>query len=136
MDEYPPGSLDHNVPFLVVSGLGTTPTKPPPTDPELRERGILVRSELPPVDTRESRIILRLIQEAGASGLAWASRDNPKRYRFRISTIGRVCDYIPMLWCGPMLWSYDVEQSCLRSVLNVNARSFCYRLVVLDFPTT
>ncbi|GAP88337.1 hypothetical protein SAMD00023353_3001380 [Rosellinia necatrix] len=89
MDEYPPGSLDHNVPFLVVSGLSTNPTKPLLTDPELRERGILVRSELPPVETRESRTVLRLIQEADATSLPWTSQDSSKRYRFRIRTIGR-----------------------------------------------
>ncbi|KAJ8123066.1 hypothetical protein ONZ43_g892 [Nemania bipapillata] len=89
MDEYPPGSLDHNVPFLAVSGLGTNPTKPLLTDPELREQGILVRSELPPVDTREARVILRCIQEADAASLPWKSQDSSKRYRFRIRTIGR-----------------------------------------------
>ncbi|KAI0907835.1 Gryzun, putative trafficking through golgi-domain-containing protein [Ustulina deusta] len=89
MDEYPPGSLGHNVPFLVVSGLATTPAKPLATDPELRERGILMRSELPPVDTREAKLILRFIQEADATGLPWQSRDNPKRFKFKIKTIGR-----------------------------------------------
>ncbi|TGJ88175.1 hypothetical protein E0Z10_g570 [Xylaria hypoxylon] len=89
MDGYPPGSLDHNVPFLVVSGLGTNTAKPLSTDPELRERGILVRSELSPVDTREARIILRFIQEADATGLPWQSQDSPKRYRFKIKIIGR-----------------------------------------------
>ncbi|KAI1129354.1 Gryzun, putative trafficking through golgi-domain-containing protein [Nemania abortiva] len=89
MDEYPPGSLDLNVPFLIVSGLGTSPTKPLLTDPELRERGILVRSELSPADTREARTILRFIQEADAASLPWKPRDNPKRYKFKIKTIGR-----------------------------------------------
>ncbi|KAJ3570575.1 hypothetical protein NPX13_g5686 [Xylaria arbuscula] len=89
MDGYPPGSLDHNVPFLVVSGLGTSPAKPPPLDPELRERGILVRSELSAVDTREAKILLRFIQEADAANLPWQSRDNPKKFRFNVRTIGR-----------------------------------------------
>ncbi|KAI3321223.1 Gryzun, putative trafficking through golgi-domain-containing protein [Xylariaceae sp. AK1471] len=89
MDGYPPGSLDHNVPFLVVSGLSTSPTTPLLTDPELRERGILVRSELSPVDTREARIILRFIQEADATNLPWQSRDGARRYKFKVKTIGR-----------------------------------------------
>ncbi|KAF2971026.1 hypothetical protein GQX73_g2591 [Xylaria multiplex] len=89
MEAYPPGSLDHNVPFLVVSGLGTNTAKPLLADPELRERGILVRSELSAVDTREAKIILRLIQEADATSLPWEPRDNPKRYKFKINTIGR-----------------------------------------------
>ncbi|KAH8159591.1 hypothetical protein CIB48_g8656 [Xylaria polymorpha] len=89
MDGYPPGSLDHNVPFLVVSGLGTNPTKLLPLDSDLRERGILVRSELPSIDTREARIILRSIQEADASSLPWKPRDGAKRHKFKIKAIGR-----------------------------------------------
>ncbi|KAI0204569.1 Gryzun, putative trafficking through golgi-domain-containing protein [Astrocystis sublimbata] len=89
MDAYPPGTLDHNVPFLIVSGLGTTPAKGLPLDKELRERGILVRSELPPIDTREARVILRLIQEADASNRPWRPRDGAKRHSFRITPIGR-----------------------------------------------
>ncbi|KAI0864475.1 Gryzun, putative trafficking through golgi-domain-containing protein [Xylaria cubensis] len=89
MDGYPRGSLDYNIPYLIVSGLGTNPTKIPPTDPELRERGILVRSELPSIDTREARAILRFIQEADASSLPWKSRDGAKRHKFKIRAIGR-----------------------------------------------
>ncbi|KAK5626237.1 hypothetical protein RRF57_001952 [Xylaria bambusicola] len=81
--------LDHNVPFLVVSGLGASPAKPLPTDPELRERGILVRSELSAVDTREAKTLLRFIQEADTSNLPWQSRDNPKKFKFKVRTIGR-----------------------------------------------
>ncbi|KAI0973250.1 Gryzun, putative trafficking through golgi-domain-containing protein [Xylaria arbuscula] len=89
MDAYPPGSLDYNVPLLVVSGLGPNPAKPPPADPELRERGILVRSDLPPVETREAKAILRVIQDADATRLPWQSQDNPKRFKFKVKTIGR-----------------------------------------------
>ncbi|KAI0407169.1 Gryzun, putative trafficking through golgi-domain-containing protein [Xylaria palmicola] len=89
MDGYPPGSLDHNVPFLVVSGLGPHPSKPPPAAAELKEGGILVRSELPAIDTRESRIILSFIQDADAASLPWKPRDGARRYRFKIKATGR-----------------------------------------------
>ncbi|KAI1380321.1 Gryzun, putative trafficking through golgi-domain-containing protein [Hypoxylon crocopeplum] len=89
MDGYPLGSLDHNVPFLVVSGLSTAPTKSIPTDPSLREQSILVRSELPPIDSREAKIILRFIQERDATNLPWNSQDSSRRYKFKIRTIGR-----------------------------------------------
>ncbi|KAI0169067.1 Gryzun, putative trafficking through golgi-domain-containing protein [Hypoxylon sp. FL1284] len=89
MDGYPAGSLDHNVPFLAVSGLSTAPTRLLLTDPVLREQGVLVRSEIPPIDTHEARVILRYIQETDATNLPWHSRDNAKRYKFRIKTIGR-----------------------------------------------
>ena len=91
MDEYPPGSLDHNVPLLVVSGLTTDPTKPLVTDPELKEQGILIRSEVSPLDTPEADIILRYIQERDASTLPWNPRGTSRKYRFKVKTIGRVC---------------------------------------------
>ncbi|KAH9907439.1 Gryzun, putative trafficking through golgi-domain-containing protein [Xylariomycetidae sp. FL2044] len=89
MDEYPSGSLDHNVPLLVVSGLSTTTAKFPLADPELREQGILIRSELPPVGTREARILLRYIREVDAFELPWNSRDTSRKYKFRVRPIGR-----------------------------------------------
>ncbi|XXG95941.1 hypothetical protein Hte_002217 [Hypoxylon texense] len=90
MDGYPAGSLDHNVPFLAVSGLSTALTKPLLTDPVLREQSVLVRSEIPPIDTREAKAILRYIQETDATDLPWHSRDSSRRYKFRIKTIGRL----------------------------------------------
>lgn len=90
MDDYPAGSLDHNLPLLVVSGLSTTPTKPLLTDPDLKEQSVLIRSELPPVDSREAKAILRYIQEADATGLAWNAQETSKKYRFKVKPIGRV----------------------------------------------
>lgn len=90
MNKYPAGSLDHNVPLLLVSGLGAGPTKPLLTDPHLKKHGILIRSELPPVDSREARSILHYIQETDATHLAWNTKDTSKKHRFKIKTIGRV----------------------------------------------
>lgn len=95
MDDYPAGSLDHNLPLLVVSGLSTGPTKPLLTDPDLREQSILIRSELPPVDSREAKAILHYIQEADATGLPWNAQDSPAKYKFKVKAIGRVCVYHP-----------------------------------------
>ncbi|KAI5922824.1 Gryzun, putative trafficking through golgi-domain-containing protein [Camillea tinctor] len=89
MDEYPLGSLDYDVPFLVVSGLTSTPTKPLLTDPSLREQGVLVRSELPPIDSREVKDILRFMQDSDVTSLPWSSLDSSRRHRFKIKTIGR-----------------------------------------------
>ncbi|KAK8014504.1 trafficking protein particle complex subunit 12 [Apiospora arundinis] len=89
MDDYPAGSLDHNAPLLVVSGLGTGATKPLLSDPDLKERGILIRSELPPIDGREAKAILHYIQEADATAWPWNPSETTKKYRFKIKTIGR-----------------------------------------------
>ncbi|KAI8965050.1 Gryzun, putative trafficking through golgi-domain-containing protein [Daldinia sp. FL1419] len=89
MDDFPEGSLDHNVPFLVVSGLSNSSTKPALVDASLREQGILVRSELPSIESREAKIILRCIQEKDATELPWNSRDSSRKYKFKICTAGR-----------------------------------------------
>ncbi|OTB14491.1 hypothetical protein K445DRAFT_62497 [Daldinia sp. EC12] len=89
MDDFPAGSLDHNVPFLVVSGLSNSSTKVSLPDPSLREQGVLVRSELPPIESREAKIILRCIQEKDATSLPWNSRDTSRKYKFKIGTVGR-----------------------------------------------
>ncbi|KAI1074168.1 Gryzun, putative trafficking through golgi-domain-containing protein [Whalleya microplaca] len=89
MDDYPEGSLDHNVPFLVVSGLNSNPTKPLLVDPNLREQSILIRSELPPIDGRVARTVLRCIQDTDATNLPWNAHDNPRKCKFKVRTIGR-----------------------------------------------
>ncbi|KAK8121027.1 hypothetical protein PG999_005147 [Apiospora kogelbergensis] len=89
MNDYPAGSLDHNAPLLVVSGLGSGATKPLLADPDLKERGILIRSELPPIEGREAKAILHHIQGADATNWPWNPSDTNKRYRFKIKTIGR-----------------------------------------------
>ncbi|KAF2999137.1 hypothetical protein E8E14_005869 [Neopestalotiopsis sp. 37M] len=89
MDDYPAGSLDHNLPLLVVSGLSTGPTKPLLTDPDLKEQSVLIRSELPPVESREAKAILHYIQEADASDLPWNGQDTSRKYKFKVKTIGR-----------------------------------------------
>ncbi|ORY61199.1 Gryzun, putative trafficking through golgi-domain-containing protein [Pseudomassariella vexata] len=89
MDKYPRGSLDHNLPLLVVSGLSTGPTKPLLTDPDLREQGVLIRSEIPPVESREAKTILQYVQETDATHLPWHSRDVSRKHKFKIRTIGR-----------------------------------------------
>lgn len=91
MDEYPRGSVDHNIPLLVVSGLASSPAPTPLlTDPELAKQAFLVRSELPLIDSKHAETILSYIQEADASGLPWNSRECPHKYRFKVKTIGRV----------------------------------------------
>jgi trafficking protein particle complex subunit 11 len=88
MDEYPPGTLDHNVPLLFLSGLSSGPAEA--SDPIWKERGILIRSELAPLESRESRSILDYIQRIDASNLSWNAKDSSRKYKFRVKTIGRV----------------------------------------------
>ncbi|KAI0022880.1 Gryzun, putative trafficking through golgi-domain-containing protein [Xylariomycetidae sp. FL0641] len=89
MNEYPQGSLDRNVPFLVVSGLRSTSSKPLLTDPDLREQGLLIRSEVPPVEGREAKAVLQCIEDADITNRSWDAVNSPRRHRFKVRTIGR-----------------------------------------------
>lgn len=95
MDEFPTGCMDHNVPLLLVSGLTTAPTKPLLTAPELKEHGILIRSEVSPIESREAKSILHYIQSTDATNLPWNPGDGSRKYRFKVKPVGRVC-LLPM----------------------------------------
>lgn len=90
MDGYPQGSLDHNVPFLVASGLNDAE---PHLDleGELSSQGLLVKSDLPPLDTRESQFLEKYFEEIDSRGRSWAVVPRDEPYRLRIKTVGRVC---------------------------------------------
>ncbi|KAK5995019.1 hypothetical protein PT974_03411 [Cladobotryum mycophilum] len=87
MDGYPLGSLDHNVPLIFVSGISaqSEPTLPV----ELREQGILIRSDLPCLESREANFLGTYFEEADAKGLSWTAISREEQYRLRIKTIGR-----------------------------------------------
>ncbi|KAG6036822.1 hypothetical protein E4U41_005478 [Claviceps citrina] len=88
MDGYPQASLDHNVPFLVASGLNATE---PHLDleGELGSQGLLVKSDLPPLDTRESQFLEKYFGEIDSRGCSWAVVPRTEPYRLRIKTVGR-----------------------------------------------
>lgn len=89
MDDYPPGSLDHNVPLLVVSGLNANAPELP-LDDELKDQGILIRSDLEPLDTREVKTLEAYFGEVDERGRSWVGVERDEPYRFRIKTVGRV----------------------------------------------
>ncbi|KAK7420279.1 hypothetical protein QQZ08_010479 [Neonectria magnoliae] len=88
MDGYPVGSLDHNVPFLVAAGLNTE-TNELPLNAELKDQGILLRSELPPLETREVEVLAKYFHDIDAQGKSWSGVEKEEPYRFRIRTLGR-----------------------------------------------
>ena len=96
MDGYPPGSLDHNVPFLVACGL--TPTAHEPSLPDdLEEQGIVLESELPPLDTRESKVLAEHFEKVDKEGHSWAGVERDELYKFRVKSVGRVRNARPSL---------------------------------------
>ncbi|KAJ2904695.1 hypothetical protein MKZ38_007437 [Zalerion maritima] len=88
MEGYPAGSLDHNAPLLIASGLTPPANTTALGDPRLEENAILVRSDLPSVDGDEATMLLQYLKNCDASDLAWNGR-HARRHRFRIRTTGR-----------------------------------------------
>lgn len=112
MDVYPEGSLDHNVPLLVVSGLnGSAPE--PPLGGELKDQGILVRSSLPPLETREAAFVEQHLQQVDEKGRSWVAVRTDEPYRFRIKSVGRVCDGHSL--CSPCVFADNVSADLFRT---------------------
>lgn len=87
MDGYPAGSLDHNVPLLVASGLNS---KVPELQLESKPKGILLKSELPPLNIKEADMLAQYFEEVDAQGSSWTSVSRDELFRFRIKAVGRV----------------------------------------------
>ncbi|KAM4062976.1 gryzun, putative trafficking through golgi domain-containing protein [Hirsutella rhossiliensis] len=88
MDGYPAGCLDHNVPFLVVSGLSSkAPELQPQAQPE--GQGLLLRSDYPPVDEEAAEFLEKHFTQLDAHGTSWTGVSRQEPYRFRIKTVGR-----------------------------------------------
>jgi hypothetical protein len=92
MDGYPLGSLDHNVPFLVASGLISAEPELD-LEGELRAQGQLIRSALPPLESREAQLLQRYFEEVDHRGSSWTVVPREEPYRFRIKAVGRVCEH-------------------------------------------
>ncbi|KAK3994608.1 Gryzun, putative trafficking through golgi-domain-containing protein [Cladorrhinum sp. PSN332] len=89
MDEYPAGSLDHNVPFLLTLGTSATATYDSELSPNLKDQAILIRSELPALESDQAHALLGYIQSRDASKIPCNGRDAPTKHRFRVKTAER-----------------------------------------------
>lgn len=90
MDAFPSASLDHNVPFLLVTGFSSPPPELPFNAEWQENDGTLFRSEQPPLDTREAKLLRSYLGEVDEEGSSWAGIDRDDLYKFRIKTAGRV----------------------------------------------
>lgn len=102
MDEYPAGSLDHTVPFLLT--LGTCTATPAPYDAvlsaALKDQAIPIRSELAALDSDQAHALLRYMHDRDAARLPCNGRDEAARkYRLRIRTAERVGATLPAPTC-------------------------------------
>ncbi len=91
MDDYPAGSLDHSVPFLLTLGTRTGTAYDSGLGAALKEQAVLIRSDLPALESDQALALLRYIQDSDASELPCNSRAaSARKYRFRVKTAERV----------------------------------------------
>ncbi|KAM3512205.1 hypothetical protein MY11210_004123 [Beauveria gryllotalpidicola] len=88
MDGYPLGSLDHNVPLIIFSGL-TSASPKIELDATLREDAALLRSDLPPLDSKEAELLEQHFGYVDSEGQSWTAVSREEPYRLRIKTVGR-----------------------------------------------
>lgn len=84
MDGYAPAYIAHNVPFLVVSGLGTDHTT------AKLDTGTRISSDIAPLESDDATALLKYFRDRDASDLDWNSREHNGRNKFMIRTVGRV----------------------------------------------
>lgn len=92
MDGYPLGSLDHNVPLLVVSGLSSShdqPEPPPKAKGKANGEGVLLRSDLPPLEGKEASFLESFFERVNERGKSWTVMTREEPYRVRVKTVGR-----------------------------------------------
>lgn len=102
MDEYPAGSLDPSIPFLLTLGVAGPSDHGAELSPQLKEQGFLLLSDLPPLETERALFFLRYLRAHDASRLPWNGRDILKgvRHRFRIRAAATVRRSSPIACCA------------------------------------
>lgn len=97
MEAYPPAYLQHNLPFIVLSGLGSQDElgAPPSVHNALPGRAaVRTSSEIPPVTGERAEQLLHDFLAADGSTAPWNARGSNRKdlaHGFRIRAVGRVC---------------------------------------------
>jgi len=86
MDGYEPAYVAHNVPFIVVSGLEASAI----IYGDNEGYAFRIASDIPCVDTEDSKVLLKHFRGRDSDGLAWNAREYNGRNKFRIRTVRRV----------------------------------------------
>ncbi|CCF35884.1 hypothetical protein CH063_07575 [Colletotrichum higginsianum] len=89
MDGYPVGSLDHNIPYIVLAGLASGPARDLPLNAELRDQALLVRSELPSIESQDAEALRDYVVRQDGRNRPWNGRDSGKPYKLRVTVAGR-----------------------------------------------
>lgn len=95
MDVYPPQYVEHNLPFVVLSGLGENPSDDSQYQPHalLKERGIEIDSAVPVVTGDRADQLRQEFLSADARSAPWnglRTRARGDHVGFRLKAVGRV----------------------------------------------
>ena len=86
MDGYAPAYVAHNVPYLVVSGLGDAERN----HTDIKVEGVRITSDIPPVDSGDAEVLIRNFRDSDAGSISWNGRASGERKRFKVKIVGRV----------------------------------------------
>jgi len=96
MDAYPDDYVSHNLPFVLLSGLeADLKDEPESVDyPLLREKGLKICSDFPPVTGMTAEELRRVLLDENANRIQWNFKaDNHERLLgagYKVKSIGRV----------------------------------------------
>lgn len=96
MEDYPPDYVQHNLPLIVLSGLGAAKELDPPAPVQqiLPGRAVTtINSEIPQITGQRADDLLRAFVDADGTHAPWNGRaftGKGVQYGFRIRSIGRV----------------------------------------------
>ncbi|KAL1956987.1 hypothetical protein VTO42DRAFT_6476 [Malbranchea cinnamomea] len=118
MDDYPSDYVDHNLPLILLSGLGPDPEKQesPSSDPAaaqyplFQENAIQIFSDFPLLTDPTARAVLDELLAHDASNTPWTGKGKEKAAgtRFRIKRVGRTYN-LPPRKANPPLTSLPLE---------------------------
>ena len=95
MDGYPGTYVSHNLPLIILSGLGSGSGHASGTGsyPLLHENGFRITSDIPPVTGSNAEQLLRIFLDADASKGRWNRRHENEpvsNIGFQVKEVGRV----------------------------------------------
>lgn len=102
MEAYPPDYIDHNLPLILLSGLGSDP-QPDAQDkvipdggteyPPLRDGGVEIFSDFPLLTDSTAERVLNALLSEDATGRPWNSKSDGARagaVGYKVKRVGRV----------------------------------------------
>jgi len=109
MEGYPTHYVSHNLPFVILFGLGSTDPKPRDVIEDqyylLQEKGIYISSDLPNVTGPAAEELLGCFHDFDAKDAAWNNRPGKGKMGttgFTYRSVGRV-GQTPLICCSRLL---------------------------------